>query len=121
MREKGTTYLSVQIVRVDTSFEIDSLKDVSVYIFESLNIYSVTYLSYAGAPPPPPRWRGSVSYCDVTGKSTPHPPTPALPTVTQHATPLLTLATSNRQRYKKPAEQYAKLICDQEPPKRVCD
>jgi hypothetical protein len=45
---KKDSYFSVQPVRVDTSFEIDSLKDVSVYILESLNINTrlITRMSF---------------------------------------------------------------------------
>jgi hypothetical protein len=55
-----------------------------------------------------PRWRGSDSHCDVTRDTA---------VDSDNRQP----ATGNKHRYKKPAEQHVELVCDEEPPKSVCD
>jgi hypothetical protein len=66
--------------------------------------------------PPPPRWRGHVSYCDVTGAATATVTGSASHCNVTHDTAVdicnRQQATGNRKRYKKPAEQYVKLVCE---------
>jgi hypothetical protein len=66
----------------------------------------------------------SAGAATITGKSSlcpsPHRcDVAAIPTVKEHATPLLTQTTGNRHRYKKPVEQHMELVCEEEPLKRV--
>jgi hypothetical protein len=59
----------------------------------------------------------SAAAATVKGKSTLRPSphrgdVAAIPTVKEHATPLLAQTTGNRHRYKMPAEQHVELVCD---------